>query len=172
MTKQTTPLAGALGRLGGASGGQDTSAPRLGAHLWVAASASRNRAKVLDMMLRKLLLVMGMTAVATFGTSSLVASTAEAAPASTIHTYNWCQPGDCPSGIVWTINFTTRTLHDNYGNSGRFTMFNGVYTFVLKPENCTLKGRMTSLGFNTPTRPGTETCGVGPHLPWYAVKIL
>jgi len=170
MTKQTTPLAGAIRPLGGTSVGQAASAPGPGAHLRAAASTNRNGKKGLHMMLRKLLLVMGMTSVATLGTSSLVASTADAAPASTIHTYNWCQPGDCPSGIVWTIDFTTRTLHDNYGNSGRFSVLNGVYTFVLKPENCTLKGRVTTLGFNTTTRPGNETCGVGPRTPWYAVK--
>ena len=110
---------------------------------------------------------------ASLGTSVLVTNTADAAPGdpNVIHVYNWCQPGDCPSGIVWTVNFTTRTLHDNQGNSGRFRVSStGVYTFVLKPENCTLTGRKTTVGFNTRARPGTETCGGGPKTPWYAVK--
>jgi hypothetical protein len=143
------------------------------------------------MMIRSWLLAGSALAVATSGSSLLLATGAQAgtlnpygargaAGASVTQSavskakYDFCDPESCPL-TTWKINFKADTFKDGLGNSGTFTVEGKTYTFTLPSVSpgtaCTFVGKKTAHGFNKASKPGNYTCTDGTTNTWWLTLI-
>jgi hypothetical protein len=144
------------------------------------------------MRIRRWLVAGSALAIATTGSSLLVATGAQAgtvnpyagggasgasATPSLISgpKYDFCDPEGCPL-TTWKIDFATKQFKDAQKNHGTFTVSGKTYTFTFPDVGgagiaCTFVGTKTAAGFNKATKPGNYTCTDGTVNTWWLTLI-